>query len=108
MKINEKIRQLRTKSEISKESMAKYLDVDQSYISKLESSEKEENIEIDLLEKLSELFICNLYDLIDESKSVTAMSIPCRKKIYSVSDLENIGRANSIILNLKEMVDLSE
>lgn len=106
MNINEKIKRLREQNNISQLSMAEYLKVHQSYISKIESSER--NLNIELLNKIANLFVCNLYDLIDDKKDVRPMIMPYRKSAYSVSDLENISNANKIILNLNEMIKLSE
>lgn len=106
MLLNEKIYKLRTEMNLTQESMAKYLDVDQGYISKIESNERK--ISLDLLIKIAKLFVCPLSDLIDETKEVKAISMPFRKKKCSVQDLENFSNANRIIMNLNEMVDLME
>ena len=106
MKINEKIKELREKNGISQRSMAEYLGVDQSYISKVESDER--NLSVELLTKISNLFICDIEDLVNTSKTIKPFVMPFRKKAYSVSDLENISKANKIILNFNEMIDMLE
>lgn len=106
MKVNEKIKNLREKSKITQEGMANYLNVSQTYISKLESSERE--LTVDLLTKIADLFVCDICDLVDDAKMVEPIVMPFRKKNYSVEDLENISDANRIILNFNEMVDMLE
>ena len=106
MNINEKIKELREKSKITQKSMADYLNVTQTYISKMESSERE--LTVDLLNKIANLFVCDINDLIDDNKKVKPILLPYRKKNYSVEDLENISNANKIIINFNEMIDMLE
>lgn len=106
MKINEKIKDLREKSKITQKEMADYLDVTQTYISKIESSER--NLTFDLLLKISNLFICDMNELVDDNKDVRPLLLPFRKKNFSVADLDSISNANKIILNFNEMIDLLE
>jgi transcriptional regulator with XRE-family HTH domain len=106
MVINDKIKELREKSKITQESMSNYLNVTQSYISKIESSERE--IPVELLVKIANLFVCDINDLIDDSKKISPIVLPFRKKNYSVEDLQNFGNANRIIMNFNEMIDLLE
>lgn len=106
MRINEKIKELREKSNITQKEMADYLEVTQTYISKLESSER--NLTIDLLMKISTLFVCDISELVDDDKTVKPLVLPFRKKNYTVADLDSISSANKIILNFNEMIDLLE
>ncbi len=106
MKINEKIKELREKSNITQKEMADYLEVTQTYISKLESSDR--NLTIDLLMKIANLFVCDISELVDDNKSIKPLVLPFRKKNYSVADLDSISNANKIILNFNEMIDLLE
>ncbi len=106
MSINEKIKKLRQDSKITQEVMANYLNVSQTYISKLESNER--NLTIDILNKICNLFLCDFNDLIDDNKSIKPIALPFRKSDISAADLENFSDANKIIMNFNEMIDLLE
>lgn len=106
MKVNEKIKTMRQESGITQNSLADYLGITQTYVSKLESDERE--LTVDLLTKIANLFVCSIEDLLDETKSVRPMRLPFRKASYTVDDLANISDANRIILNLTEMIDMLE
>lgn len=106
MKVNEKIKKIRTESGITQSSLANYLGITQAYVSKLESDERE--LTVDLLTKIANLFVCSIEDLLDETKKVRPMALPFRKASYTVDDLSNISDANRIILNLTEMIDIIE
>lgn len=104
MQINEKLKALRTQSGISQQNLAEYLGVEQSYISKIESSER--SLTLELLNKISQLFVCSLVDLTDDNKDIKPLIVPFRKqKNYSFEDLTNISDANQIILNWHEMLN---
>ena len=104
--INEKIRKLRTEKGITQQSLAGYLEVDQSYISKIESNER--NINVEIVEKLADVFACDVRDLVDDDKNVKALSLSFRSKIDNVTDLEHLGYANKIVKDFVEIIDKLE
>ena len=106
MRICEKIKELRKNIGLNQEELANYLEVDQTLISKIENDER--NATLGMLRKLSELFTCPLESLLDENVMPEVIKVPFRSKDATPSDLCTISKANNIILNLKEMLDLKE
>lgn len=104
MSINEKIKKLRNDLGIKQIDLANYLDIDQSYISKIESGER--IINVDLLEKLADLFSCSIFDIIDDKKNIELLCFSHRNK--TLSDLDSFSKANKIIKNYREMIDLGK
>lgn len=105
-KIYEKIRQLREDNHITQKQLAEYLGITQALVSQLESSER--NFSMGIISKLTDLFVCDFEDLIDENKDVKAVLLPYRKTSYSVEDLSNVSDARKIIKNFNEMIDMKE
>lgn len=98
------IRRLREESGISQTQIADYLDIDQSMVSKIESGER--NPSIEMIEKLSALFGCEL-DSSDESACDNgSLKFAFRANGVSNEDLEAIASINRIAMNLHEMKDL--
>ena len=106
MEIREKLRYLRKSCGISQEALAGYLNVDQSMISKIENDER--NITLDMLYKLSELYVCPIEMLLQEHLAPQSIKVPFRSKNATANDFCQISKANKIILNLKEMLNLKE
>lgn len=104
--INEKIKNLRIKKGITQQNLAEYLEVDQSYISKIESNER--NINVEIVEKLADIFACDVRDLVDENREVKELSLSFRNKIDNVTSLEHLGYANKIVRDFIEIVDKVE
>lgn len=106
MKISEKIKELRKNFGLNQEELARYLEVDQTLISRIESDER--NATLGMLRRLSELFACPLESLLDENMMPEVIKVPFRSKDATPNDLCTLSKANKIILNLKEMLDLKE
>ena len=102
--IGEKLKTLREKSKLSQKQLAGYLDIDQSYLSKIESNERQVNIEI--LDKLSILFGLNLEDFDKDTLDVKEIHFSLRSKEIESEDLKDISQINTIAANSKQMAEI--
>ena len=91
---------------VSQSCLASLLDIDQSYLSKIESGER--SISADSLEKLSEVFGVPIGVL--EGKCAPPTSLVCafRKKDFTAEDLKAVSAINRIAMNLDLMQELLE
>ena len=101
----ERFVQLRKKLGLSQKQLSEYLEVDQSYISKIENGER--SITLDIAEK-----ICNLigYDVsyLFNGENQESLNISFRAKELDVEDLKKLARVNLIAIKLREMKKLYE
>ena len=98
-KMGAKIKDLRKAAKLSQSQLAAYLEVDQSYISKIEKGER--SIAVDMLEKIAYLFGSDLSYFLDEKSHVSPLSIGFRTDGISKEDLQVIGTLNKLMLNLR-------
>lgn len=103
-KIGENIRSLREQSGFTQSNLARYLQVDQSLISKIEKNERP--ITSDMLEKLSALFGVTTESFDGESVPVNRIVFALRASEIREDDLETISVINRIAMNLKFMTRL--
>jgi transcriptional regulator with XRE-family HTH domain len=104
--IGNKVKMLREKSALNQTQIAKFLGVDQSYISKCEKGERQFNV--DSLEKLCNLFGCMLSDLMNIDQPVTTINFAFRADAIENEDLIAISDINKIALNMIQMRKLLE
>lgn len=97
--ISMRFKQLRESSNLTQAQIAKFLNIDQSYISKFEKGER--NLSVDLLEKICDLFGCTLKYFEDESEEYKPMSIAFRSSSLQNEDLETISAINKVALNIR-------
>ena len=102
--IGEKLKTLREKSKLSQKQLASYLDVDQSYLSKIETNERQANIEI--LDKLAVLFGLNIEDFDSDTLQVKEIHFSLRSKEIETEDLKAISQINTIAANSSQMARL--
>lgn len=102
--IGENIKALREQSGFTQSNIAKYLQVDQSLISKIENGERV--ITSDMLDKLSTLFGITTESLNSESIPTKRISFALRASEISEDDLETISAINRIALNVNFMTKL--
>jgi transcriptional regulator with XRE-family HTH domain len=98
------IKKLREQSGFTQMNLANFLNVDQSFISKIEKNERV--LTSDMLDKLSSLFGVspeNFYKVVLPEKRIT---IALRASEVNSCDLEMISAINKITLNLNFMTDL--
>lgn len=99
--IGKKIKEMRTQSGFNQSIIAEYLQVDQSFISKIEKGEREPGT--DLLKKLADLFGCKLSVFLNENEETTCLNVAFRSSGMSGDDLKAIAVINRIALNLENM-----
>lgn len=100
--LGEQIKDLRLKHSYTQKDISDFLGVDQSLISKFESGER--NISVDILEKLGDLYCCDLVDVSAPTRS--DINIAFRAKNISTADMKTIQIVNRIVLNSIFMADL--
>jgi transcriptional regulator with XRE-family HTH domain len=102
----ETFKALRESQKITQSQMAKYLNVDQSYISKFETNERQ--LSIDLLEKSSNLFGCSVRVFFEDGFKLSDMKTAFRKSNSNMIELEDLALINRIALNLEMMEKLNK
>lgn len=103
-RIGANVKALRDRSDLNQDHLATYLNVGQSFISKIESGERA--LTSDMLDKLSVLFGVTPEDLMSESTPESTISHSLRAREIHGEDLETISAINRIALNLDFMTTL--
>lgn len=103
--IGKNIKDLREQSKITQKSLAQFLEVDQSLISKIEKNER--SITSDLLDKIASLFGIPTEAFFKKEINAKPISFSFRANKITPSDLETISYINKIALNLEFMNSLS-
>ena len=98
------IKSLREGSGFTQQNIAKYLNVDQSLISKFEAGERP--ISADMLEKLATLFGCSMSIFNETGGEVKPLSFALRASEISEEDLKTVCVINKIALNSNFMTEL--
>jgi transcriptional regulator with XRE-family HTH domain len=104
--LGNRVKRLREASGVSQIQLAQFLNVDQSYISKCENDERQFNV--NSLEKLCNLFGCEMNDLFDLHSKVETLNFAFRAKTIDNDDFAAISDINRIALNIREMNNLLE
>ncbi|WP_185903711.1 helix-turn-helix domain-containing protein [Hathewaya massiliensis] len=103
-RISENIKALREQSGFTQSNLAKYLNVDQSLISKFEKNER--SLTSDMLDKLAALFGVTTESFCLESIPANRISFALRASEINEDDLETISAINRIALNSNFMTQL--
>lgn len=98
------IQVLREKAGYTQASLAKFLHVDQSLVSKIEKGERA--LTTDSLEKLSGLFGVTTEELTHENVSPCNLSFAFRGSDFTIEEMEAISDINRIALNSEFMSKL--
>lgn len=99
----EKFINIRKQLGLSQKQIAEYLEVDQSYISKIENGERV--LTIDLAEKICDLAGYDISYFYNENIQ-DSLNISFRAKNLSSNDLKVLARINKIALKLREMKEI--
>lgn len=101
LKIGERIKEYRKQCGFNQESIARFLGVDQTLISKVENGERA--LSVELLEKLAALFGVEVTALEQTDLPITSMKFAFRASELSNSDMEALCAINKIALNSQMM-----
>ena len=102
--IGNNIKILRDNMGFSQSTIARFLNVDQSLISKVEKGER--SLSTDMLEKLVCLFGISIDAIESNSIETSNLSFAFRASDLSAEDLETISAINRIALNSEYMAEL--
>ena len=102
--IGNNIKILRDNMGFSQSTVARFLNVDQSLISKVEKGER--SLSTDMLEKLACLFGISIDAIESNSIEASNLSFAFRASDLSAEDLEAISAINRIALNSEYMAEL--
>ena len=103
-KKNIRLKQLRKESKITQEQLAKYLDVDQTMITKLENGTRSMNVTI--IEKICNLFGCSDACLMGEDDTYIPLNFAFRSNGIQTEDLESVAAVNKIVMNIRYMNEM--
>lgn len=104
MEVNVRLKELRKDSRITQDQMAKYLDVDQSLIAKLENGTRA--LSVTMLDKICSLFGCTEEYLLGQSDSYIPLSFAFRTNGIQSDDLKSIAAVNKIAMNIHYMNEM--
>lgn len=97
--VAERLKLLRKNSKLTQEQMADYLNIDQTYITKIENGSR--NLNIELIDKICSLFGCSEDYLLGETEDYTPLYFAFRSNNIQTEDLQSIAAVNKIAMNLK-------
>lgn len=101
---NIRLKQLRKESKITQEQLAKYLDVDQTMVTKLENGTRSLNVA--MIEKICNLFGCSDAYLLGEDDTYIPLNFAFRSNGIQTEDLESIAVINKIAMNIRYMNEM--
>lgn len=97
---------LRENSKITQSQIAKFLNVDQSLISKFETNER--LLSIDLLEKCADLFGCSVRVFFEEEIARSELKMSFRKTGSTMLELEDLAMINRIAMSLRMLEEMDK
>jgi transcriptional regulator with XRE-family HTH domain len=104
--LNNRLKELRIKSKLTQEQVAKYLDVDQSMVTKLENGTRTFNVT--LIDKICSLFGCSEDYLLGNSEDYIPLNFAFRANGIQTEDLQSIAAVNKIAMNIRYMNEIGE
>lgn len=99
--MSKRLKELRKESNLSQDQLAKYLNVDQSMVTKLENGSRK--LSVSLIDKICNLFGCTEEYLLGECEDYIPLSFAFRSSGINEEDLESIAVINRIAMNLRYM-----
>ncbi|WP_172623360.1 helix-turn-helix domain-containing protein [Arabiibacter massiliensis] len=101
------VKRMRKLRGLTQEHMARYLGIDQTLVSKVESGQR--SLGVASLEKLCDLFFCSLDDLIGESSQApVGKAVAFRADGLAGDDLHALAAIGRIVRNLEGMAALEK
>lgn len=104
--IGAKLKQMREATGLRQSQVAEYLDIDQSYLSKIENGERA--ISAEQLEKMAELYGHDLGVFENEAEEPRPVQIALRVRDVSKEDLQVMATISHIAVNCRFMKQLLE
>lgn len=101
---NVRLKELRKDSKLTQEQLAKYLDVDQSMITKLENGTR--TLSVSLIDKICSLFGCSDDYLLGKSSEYIPLNFAFRANGIQTEDLQSIAAVNKIAMNIRYMNEM--
>lgn len=101
-----RMKELREQAKLRQGQIAAYLGVDQSYLSKMETGERA--ISVEQLERLAELYGCDLEVFENPDLEISPIQIALRASKITTEDLNIIAVINHIASNSRYMARLLE
>ncbi len=101
-----RMKELREYANLRQSQVAAYLGVDQSYLSKIETGDRA--ISIEQLERLAELYGCDLEMFENPAIAIKPIQIALRAREITTEDLNIIATINHIAANSRYMARLLE
>ena len=102
--IGDNVKTLRDDMGFSQSTIARFLNVAQSLISKVEKGER--SLSVDMLEKLACLFGVSINAIESSAIEASTLSVAFRASDLSLEDLEAISAINRIALNSEYMAEI--
>lgn len=104
--INEKLKMMREKTGLRQEQIAEYLGVTQTFISKVETGER--NLTVDQLESVANLYGYSLASFADKDLDPQPIQFAFRAQSISQDDLRIIAEISRIAINSRFMTKVLE
>lgn len=102
--VGENIKIARKQNGFTQKQLSDFLGIDSTLISKYENGKID--ISQNIIEKLAELFCMQPYDLINGNFDQQNKTTSIKAKELSGDDLESLSKANRLVLDFKETIDL--
>lgn len=104
--VYEKLKRMREEAGLRQEQIAEFLGVTQTYISKIETGER--NLTVDQLERLANLYGYSLSSFVNTQDDIRPMQFAFRASEVSQKDLEVIADVGRIAINSRFMAEILE
>jgi len=103
--IGRNIKFLRETNNFTQDAVAKYLGINRSTYSNYELGLREIPLDLDILEKLSDLFGCEMYMFFEEDKYVFEQMLTCAFRVEGISedDMREIAYFKGIVKSYLKM-----
>lgn len=106
--LGEALKQLREANNFTQENVSDYLGIKRSTYSNYETGDREAPLTV--LDKLANLYGCDLYDLECEDKDVLQGVVACAFRVdsLSVEDMKQVAAFKQLVLNYVKMKKIAE